>query len=528
MKKDVTVIKPNFKTCMFLHMQTLTNFPFIEDDFDALTNYELLCKVVEYLNKVIANDNKQNENIEELALALNQLKYELDHLDLQDEVNNRLDEMAEDGELAEIISEFLNSNAIIGFDTVAILKETEMLVAGSYARTCGKITYNDGLGAYYRVRERLNSDVPDDDNIVVLVNTDNLVAEKTFSKDIQDINDEIDFMNSNDTIFLGDSYAAGTTYESGSVQFLTSWCEYLRRLMGLTSGHYFILAQGNAGFAKIGNNSKNFQMTLEAYAENIPDPNAIKNIIVCAGYNDHDQDTSLIYQRIGEFITYCKTTYPNAQVYIGMIGGDARDSSTGATIRNDLINKVLNAYSRCTEYGGIYLTGVENFTHNFFQFNNQGNHPNEAGYNYVARMIYNAWKNGAAVMYEPITNLSLPTNFNNLNWNMQVTMLNGTKTLYIDNYIANDINLSSYGDSIQIIPANTSNKLVKPNISNKLQVPCDLTVQLTNNSWIHVPARLIFTNDGSVSLLATWFVFNKTLKSIVIWPTTTTHSILVS
>ena len=30
----------------------LENFPFIEEDFDALTSYEMYCKIVEYLNKM--------------------------------------------------------------------------------------------------------------------------------------------------------------------------------------------------------------------------------------------------------------------------------------------------------------------------------------------------------------------------------------------------------------------------------------------------------------------------------------------
>ena len=40
---DVKNLTP-FKLCV------LQNFPFIEADFDARTNYQLLCKVVEYLN----------------------------------------------------------------------------------------------------------------------------------------------------------------------------------------------------------------------------------------------------------------------------------------------------------------------------------------------------------------------------------------------------------------------------------------------------------------------------------------------
>lgn len=95
----------NFKKMTYLCMQRLTNFPYIEEDFDAITNYELLCKVVEYLNKVIANENNQNEAIAELATSFTELKNYVDNLDLQDEVNNKIDEMVESGEFQEILFE---------------------------------------------------------------------------------------------------------------------------------------------------------------------------------------------------------------------------------------------------------------------------------------------------------------------------------------------------------------------------------------------------------------------------------------
>lgn len=40
---------------------TLQNFPFIEADFDALTNYELICKITGKLNEVISNQNEISE-----------------------------------------------------------------------------------------------------------------------------------------------------------------------------------------------------------------------------------------------------------------------------------------------------------------------------------------------------------------------------------------------------------------------------------------------------------------------------------
>lgn len=90
----------------------LQNFPFIEEDFDALTDYELLCKVVEYLNKVITSQNALIGKVEELEALFNQLhnyvEHYFDNLDVQEEINNKLDKMAEDGTLDDIISNQLD------------------------------------------------------------------------------------------------------------------------------------------------------------------------------------------------------------------------------------------------------------------------------------------------------------------------------------------------------------------------------------------------------------------------------------
>lgn len=84
-----------FKRCV------IQNFPFIEADFDALTNYGLLCKIVEYLNQVIASQNEVQGVTENLVTSFNSL-YDyvhdfFDNLDVQEEINNKLDEMVEDG-----------------------------------------------------------------------------------------------------------------------------------------------------------------------------------------------------------------------------------------------------------------------------------------------------------------------------------------------------------------------------------------------------------------------------------------------
>lgn len=72
-------------------------------------------------------------------------------LDVQEEINNKLDQMLEDGVLEEIIAQFLQSTAIWCFDTVSDLKLATNLISGSYAQTLGFHTINDGGGAIYKI-----------------------------------------------------------------------------------------------------------------------------------------------------------------------------------------------------------------------------------------------------------------------------------------------------------------------------------------------------------------------------------------
>ena len=85
----------------------LQNFPFIEQDFDALTDYALICKVVEYLNKVIDQQNAVGQATQQLIEAFEALTQYVDHyfdnLDVQAEINKKIDQMAQDGYFASIL-----------------------------------------------------------------------------------------------------------------------------------------------------------------------------------------------------------------------------------------------------------------------------------------------------------------------------------------------------------------------------------------------------------------------------------------
>ena len=133
----------------------LENFPFIEADFDALTNWELMCKLGNEINKLIESQNITGEQIENLTNAFNGLKAYVDNyfenLDVQDEINNKLDEMAENGDLASAISNYLNLER--NYDTIADLVEDETLIDGQKVKVNGEDSINDGGGGYYLIND---------------------------------------------------------------------------------------------------------------------------------------------------------------------------------------------------------------------------------------------------------------------------------------------------------------------------------------------------------------------------------------
>ena len=123
-KEEMYPIKP-FK------LWAMQNFPFIADDFDQMTYYELLCKIVEYLNKVIGNENAIINNENNLYNAFIQLQNFVndyfDNLDLQEAIDNKLDEMVEDGTLAEIINQEVFSNKLDYYNISTDMNEDDII-----------------------------------------------------------------------------------------------------------------------------------------------------------------------------------------------------------------------------------------------------------------------------------------------------------------------------------------------------------------------------------------------------------------
>lgn len=140
----------------------LQNFPFIEQDFDALTDYQLICKVVEYLNQVIATVNETTGQVDLLTNTVNQFVDYIDHyfdnLNVQNEINNKLDEMYANGQLDLLFSKYVNDYVVTTNEKLDALDDkvdalnnlSPTVVSSTSAMTDeDKIYLNTGDGYWY-------------------------------------------------------------------------------------------------------------------------------------------------------------------------------------------------------------------------------------------------------------------------------------------------------------------------------------------------------------------------------------------
>ena len=154
------------------------SFPFLEKTFDDIDEYAILARIQKGISEVITNNNILNDNFRELN------KYVTDYfknLDVQDEIDNKLQQMSETGELQEIITDYLKLKTPIIFTNVQEMKNSSNLIEGSYAKTLGYYSKNDGGNSYYKIREITNQDVIDNGSIIPL-NSGNLIAELLIEK----------------------------------------------------------------------------------------------------------------------------------------------------------------------------------------------------------------------------------------------------------------------------------------------------------------------------------------------------------
>lgn len=118
---DERTIKPNspadftpqlgdYKTLQPFRYWCQKVLPLVYDD--SLSYYELLCKVVDYLNKTMEDVETLHGDVTSLRSAYEELQSYVNNyfatLDVQEEINNKLDSMAKDGTLTNLIRAYID------------------------------------------------------------------------------------------------------------------------------------------------------------------------------------------------------------------------------------------------------------------------------------------------------------------------------------------------------------------------------------------------------------------------------------
>ena len=168
---------------------------------ESMSYYETLCGVLSLLK---TQEEVVNNNADLLAELELYVQNYFKNLDVQTEINNKLDEMAENGQLANIIAQYLQVSSILAFNTIEDMKKSTNLSENSFVETYGFYKLGDGGSAKYKIRKITNVDVIDNVKLFALDNDTTLVAELIINKE----------MNSKQFGLIGD----GTTDETSKLK----------------------------------------------------------------------------------------------------------------------------------------------------------------------------------------------------------------------------------------------------------------------------------------------------------------------
>ncbi len=117
--------------------------PLVYDD--SLSYYELLCKVVEYLNNVILDTVELQQLFTELK---DYVENYFNNLSVQEEINNKLDQMAENGELALLLKDAVLYT--LDFYRIGRVIEDEVIQGVCFGKD-GVIVYSTASGSVVKI-----------------------------------------------------------------------------------------------------------------------------------------------------------------------------------------------------------------------------------------------------------------------------------------------------------------------------------------------------------------------------------------
>lgn len=483
---------------------------------ESMSYYETLCALRDYLlNTVIPAVNNNADAVTELQESytnfistINDKVKELEdymnnyfeNLDVQTEINNKLDQMAESGELTDIIAQYLELASILAFNTRTDLKNATNLNEGSFTYCFGKTTYNDGYGAFYKIRKSINTDVADDENLIALTNYPDLIAEKipdnNFKELFENINTEIDsletkvnqnyntlnqkienFEKTKYTIVIGDSYTADDSEGERVRNGAKSWCIKYQTLIKNT---LINKAQNSAGFYYAPGDVKTFdEQYMEVINNDDIDNSLIDEIIIYGGLNDMDNadETNMINGAIN-LAKHIEQYTPKAKVYCAFFNAPKRSIKVAEIQKTNRFIQSLIDYNWIFNRAGGWLKGNNSECY----VSGDGYHPNQTGCDRICACMYNFIHGGEG--------LSIDVTFLNPRITPSNTAVNGTIQSTVKYY---PLTGTMRGEVIWTL---TSNNLVNANQRKDFSLDCNCDA--SNYGYNPCPTGIAATNTRAV------------------------------
>ena len=376
-------------------------------DKESGTILQQVSRMYAKINELINSNNKLAKDFKDL----HDYVYDyFDNLDVQEEIDNKLDEMAEGGELAEIIAQYIQLNGVLAYDNIADMAGAENLVAGSIARVLGNSAYATGDGAFYRIRALVNTDVVDGVNLVALTEAPTLVAERipdaglnTANTNISNLTNRVTTLESHHMVVIGDSFSTATYCNPDD-----SWYTLVGKRLNLTVHNY---AKDGAGYNNVGVDTTTFDTEADrAIADTSFDNNDVDLVIVYGGLNDMS-DANCDYVKTNGLALFNKlsTNFPKAKLVCAGINvwpggfwvkGDGRTTA----------NFWAELKSECRQLGLIFIdTMYWLMTDDNRYYDMTNYHPNAEGNKVFATNFMSAMFGNAIAQYDVIPLTSTAT-----------------------------------------------------------------------------------------------------------------------
>lgn len=398
---------------------------------DSMSYYEALCALYKFIQDNLVEPINNNatvldQTVKDMATLKKYVDTYFDNLDVQEEINNKLDEMAEGGQLAGIIAQFLEMSPVFGFGTISDMAASENMSNGSIARVLGNTVAENGDGAYYLVKTKEEGETAD--GVLKVAIGDTLIAHRIVNPNdaeiaaldtrVDGVSERVDVLEEPKWAFIGDSYGAGWTPDGTTA----AWPNLLKTKMGLDNDHCTIAVHSGAGFS-------NPSYPFDRIISEMQADDRITDVLIAGGANDTDGSFNDVREGVRKSMENIAEKFPNCKhVYVGFIGGRT-DSYHG------LIHLATERWNNaCIEYGAEYMPNLQYVMFYGTRFSSDGIHPNLSGQTAITNALFQALNGGYT--YTQFTDITFSANtdmFNEATRNLHKYSIN--QLSYLANYM---------------------------------------------------------------------------------------------